>query len=202
MSHVQTHTFIASLETLPTGRGDILAFREGIHRLDNQIPLINGYSNVQYARVLYLDQKRDQSGFGCCSWAPRAVGLANDMLPAGQGLGVREINRLEANFAIARRWVESCIRDHSVTCADRPTQANPSAAIRLIDCRENILVSRHIHGNHTRFKYLCLSYVWGTEPQNVRLQGNRIIDAFCSSRMQCWWLKSLGQRYLWVDSVS
>jgi hypothetical protein len=107
-----------------------------------------------------------------------------------------------------RSILKSCDHDHPECCRHRAGQEFVSCNIRLIDVQENRIVE-----SITTTRYFALSYVWGdanhfltTKENLLELQRPKslinIIKALPQTiRDAIVFVHSLGERYLWVDSL-
>ncbi|KAF2820205.1 HET-domain-containing protein [Ophiobolus disseminans] len=119
----------------------------------------------------------------------------------------RSINRNWANISIIKHWLGNCEVKHGPACnAHRHDMVAGSSSLLLVDVENDCLVQ----GRFTD-RYFALSYVWGASKQFLTRVGNyksllehgslsaqpitqTIRDSMTS-------IKSLGERYLWVDTV-
>lgn len=119
----------------------------------------------------------------------------------------RSISRNWANISIIKHWLSDCEVRHGPTCnAHRQDMAAGSLSLLLVDVERDCLVQ----GRFTD-RYFALSYVWGASKQFLTLVENyeRLLEHGSISaqpitqtiRDSMTFVKSLGERYLWVDTV-
>ena len=152
-----------------------------------------------YSTLLYVGfQSSREYGldFTCCHEAPNSIGI--DWKTTSKALAAKEIHQFSVNIEAVCQWITLCEKLHLSYCASETSKLFPSS-IRLIDCHENrrIEYTREPHVN-----YLCLSYVWGPQLQPVVLEGESLASVPKVVRDAMKFVQDIGQRYLWVDSVS
>lgn len=110
------------------------------------------------------------------------------------------------DLRMVRDWKTSCDTEHGATCkASRLT--GPQHKVRFIDVQKCCIVSDYLNSD-----YMALSYVWGAIGRQIltleneaelsepgSLQHEWMIPRTISDTIQL--VRSLGVRYLWVDSL-
>lgn len=117
---------------------------------------------------------------------------------------------LEIDPELLKSWLRLCDRHHGAQCSPRVDRQGPD--IRLIDTKDQCIVSRRLLDSSAPQDYVALSYVWGDVEQSYMPAGGAysvltekgalmelkppktIADA-----MQL--IERLGLRYLWVDAL-
>lgn len=119
----------------------------------------------------------------------------------------RSISRDSANISLIRHWLSDCEIKHGPDCnAHRHEMVAETLSLLLVDVESNCLVE----GRFTD-RYFALSYVWGASKQFLTLVENyrTLLEPGSLStqpitqtiRDSMTFIKSLGERYLWVDTV-
>ncbi|KAI1809986.1 heterokaryon incompatibility protein-domain-containing protein [Poronia punctata] len=126
----------------------------------------------------------------------------------------RVVSKSHIDVSLMRQWLSNCMNWHADTCGARDSERVlngnrlRSGPIRLLDLVDNCLVE-----TADPPPYICLSYVWGTNPVYQTLESNleemkrpgslvqlhtslakSIRDALAVTRM-------MEQRYIWIDSL-
>ena len=111
-------------------------------------------------------------------------------------LGGRLIESSSLNTGLIEEWLSTCLRLHGRNCT--PVYTEDLQGIRLIDVLEPRKV---INYPYIGCEYVALSYVWGGVAQKSFRQGSTLskLPQTIEDAMAC--VRSLGKRYLWVDSV-
>ncbi|KAK0510988.1 hypothetical protein JMJ35_006540 [Cladonia borealis] len=111
-------------------------------------------------------------------------------------LGGRLIESSSLNTGLIEEWLSTCLRLHGRDCT--PVYTEDLQGIRLIDVFEP---RRVINYPYIGCEYVALSYVWGGVAQKSFRQGSTLsrLPQTIEDAMAC--VRSLGKRYLWVDSV-
>ena len=112
-------------------------------------------------------------------------------------LGARLVDPAHINESIIYGWLERCQQLHGPVC--RPEYWDELRHIRLVD-----VVSRQIvpyPADHP-CDYIALSYVWGNVIQQSYTLGSRVerVPQTIEDAMAV--VKTLGKKYLWVDSLT
>ena len=121
---------------------------------------------------------------------------------------------LECNTELLKSWLYLCDRHHSATS----TQCSPGVDlegpdIRLIDTKDQCIVSKRLLNSSTHQDYAALSYVWGDVEQlylppgggaysGLTKKGSLLdlkLSKTIADAMQL--IERLGLRYLWVDAL-
>jgi Heterokaryon incompatibility protein (HET) len=153
----------------------------------------DGPGEVMY---LYLATKSVTGPFPLADSASDAVAHQSGSIHAlGMGMLARPVDPAAVNLSLVQQWVSHCMENHGDMCNHEPSLRFND--IRLIDVHDKCLVPYQ-----QGFVYVCLSYVWGTTPRpEIDLLGKLPqLPATIEDSMS--FVKSLGKRYLWVDSVS
>ncbi|KAK6224320.1 hypothetical protein QIS74_02647 [Colletotrichum tabaci] len=107
----------------------------------------------------------------------------------------RRIFEERIDYGLVRSWIHLCESQHD-TCRVT-TEWKPIPHFKLIDCESRLIVSAD--SSDQRFRYVALSYVWGSAPPEKytypRLPDDLppvVLDAMRVTM-------KLGFRYLWVD---
>ena len=116
---------------------------------------------------------------------------------------------LEYDHELLKSWLYLCDRHHGVRCSPRMDGQGPD--IRLIDTKNQCIVSRRLLDRSTHQNYVALSYVWGDVEQfyvpaggaySILTKKGALLDLKPSKTivdaMQL--IQRLGLRYLWVDA--
>lgn len=124
------------------------------------------------------------------------------------------VRGLECNPELLKNWLYLCDRHHSATstqCSPRVDRQGPD--IRLIDTKNQCIVSKRILDSYTHQGYVALSYVWGDVEQvylpsdggaylGLTKRGSLLdlkLSKTIADAMQL--IERLGLRYLWVDAL-
>jgi hypothetical protein len=97
----------------------------------------------------------------------------------------------DSHFRAIKSWIAQCGQAHPLACSPRLNSTKPRT---LIDCVMRILSC------YTNQKYVCLSYVWGTDEVDCQTGGNELpqdLPQTISDAMHV--TVEVGLRYLWVD---
>jgi heterokaryon incompatibility protein (HET) len=132
------------------------------------------------------------------------------ILPVGQGtpsygLSPRMLNA-GLNFKLIRTWVETCSNSHGYCW--KPTPGAHKTLQMIIDVRRGCIVKPP---QKDKFRYVCLSYVWGMVDQPMlnqktlrRLTKTGILfrmDLPQTIRDAINLTRDIGERFLWVDCL-
>jgi hypothetical protein len=121
---------------------------------------------------------------------------------------MRDVSGSQVNIALLRGWLDACERNHG-SCRQPKHEETRTLPLLLIDSKERRLVNAS-----SAFRYLALSYVWGGTSQfkttkealaTLKTKGSlkQIEDEIPQVIKDAIDLvSSLGERYLWVDSLS
>jgi len=118
----------------------------------------------------------------------------------------RTVRHHWADVELIKSWLDDCEKDHGPACNEHQTSATDTGSLLLLDVIDDCLAV----GNF-KDQYFALSYVWGASKQFLTLMENydqlrqpgtlskqpltnTIKDAMT-------FVKSLGERYLWVDTI-
>lgn len=152
-------------------------------------PLVDGYNTYQVCDIVPYDPD----------------GMISDLFTG------RAMNKQQIDFTLACSWVRKCEEWHGGACRQKEawtTTAIGVPFIRLLDLKQNCVVEMAAPPS-----YVCLSYVWGSAPvfkttkanlaqmklvKSLNRAGNEIPR---SIRDAIRVTKTLGERYLWVDSM-
>ncbi|KAI9695283.1 MAG: hypothetical protein M1820_008745 [Bogoriella megaspora] len=113
-------------------------------------------------------------------------------------LAARPVDSRHIGIQRVESWLSTCGELHPVTC--NINQDENVKLITLIDVESRKLVSFPPGG----CEYLALSYVWGDADQQVSgagVSGTRLGKLAKTIEDAMTFVKMLGKRYLWVDSV-
>lgn len=183
---------------------------KGIHRLEPHLdwsPQFEGdlIMGKRYSKYLYIGQKPDATRPQdyTCDKALNAAGMINDHLGnyvpeyAPYGMPVRQVNSSLGDFKLVHAWLNQCEQLHNNTC--KIVRSPDLRHIRLIDVIAKTVV-RFPAGTDCR--YFCLSYVCGS--QNPLFDSSNLdFDQLPSTIADAMaFVRKMGERYLWVDSVS
>ncbi|KAJ4990854.1 tol protein [Stagonosporopsis vannaccii] len=112
-------------------------------------------------------------------------------------------NVTKLDYESLKAEIRSCARDHS-DCVPDVLEGLPG--FRLIDCMTRVVVaaftntSQETIAQKTGFHYVALSYVWGSKPDESRVNKKGALESMPrtidDSIELC---LALGYRYLWVD---
>ncbi|KAJ8114925.1 hypothetical protein OPT61_g3310 [Boeremia exigua] len=119
----------------------------------------------------------------------------------------RSISRNWAKISLIKRWLSDCELKHGPTCnAHRQNLDTGTSSLLLVDVESDCLVQGRFID-----RYFALSYVWGTSKQFLTLVDNykRLLEPGSLSqqpitqtiRDSMYFVKSLGERYIWIDTV-
>lgn len=119
----------------------------------------------------------------------------------------RSIRRNWVGIDIIKRWLSDCEAKHGQNCnAHRQEMDTETSSLLLVDVQDDCLVQGRFID-----RYFALSYVWGTSKQFLTLVENyqSLLEPGSMSaqpiaqtiRDSMTFVKSLGERYLWVDTV-
>ena len=111
-------------------------------------------------------------------------------------LGGRLVELCSLNTGVIEEWLSTCLRLHGRGCT--PVYTENLQGIRLIDVMEP---RRVINYPERGCEYVALSYVWGGVAQKSFGLGSTLskLPQTIEDAIAC--VRSLGKRYLWVDSV-
>ena len=120
------------------------------------------------------------------------------------------VRGLECDSELLKSWLDLCNHHHGAQCSPRVDRQGPD--IRLIDTKDQCIVSKRILDSSTRQDYVALSYVWGdveqiylppggaySELTKKRSLRNLKLSKTIADAMQL--IEQLGLRYLWVDAL-
>ena len=111
-------------------------------------------------------------------------------------LGGRLIDSHSLHTGVVEEWLSTCLRLHGRGCT--PVYTGNLQGIRLIDVMEPRKVIKYPERG---CEYVALSYVWGGVAQKSFRLGSTLprLPQTIEDAIAC--VRSLGKRYLWVDSV-
>ena len=111
-------------------------------------------------------------------------------------LGGRLVESRSLNTGLIEEWLSTCLRLHGRDC--HPVYTEDLQDIRLIDVLEPRKV---INYPYRGCEYVALSYVWVGVAQKSFMLGSTLskLPQTIEDAIAC--VRSLGKRYLWVDSV-
>jgi hypothetical protein len=164
---------------------------QSIGRQEPGAPLVgveDGSDPCPYSKLLYIgfrSSRLSSPKFTCCHEVSNAVGV--DWKATPKALAVKKVSQFSVDVEATRQWITYCLKNYNESCVPEASQLFQSP-IRLIDCHENRRIE---YTGEPHIEYLCLSYVWGAQLQHVVLEGDAMK-----------FVQDIGQRYLWVDSVS
>jgi hypothetical protein len=116
------------------------------------------------------------------------------------------------NLSTAKRWIETCLIDHTTCHAFQVTTTDPSQRpTRVLEITGPTTVKLRCNMSNTPYNYLALSHMWGVHHKDqVRLLEDKLLafqtsipwpalsdiyhDAIRTAR-------ALGYRFLWIDSL-
>ena len=117
---------------------------------------------------------------------------------------------LECDPELLKNWLYLCNHCHGDPCS--PRVGGQGLDIRLIDTKDQCIVSKRLLDSSTRQDYVALSYVWGDIEQlylplggaysGLTNKGSLLdlkLSKTIADAMQL--IKRLGLRYLWVDAL-
>ena len=108
----------------------------------------------------------------------------------GKLLCVKEIGETP-KFEHIRELLVICRNQHGDACNRRTSDDTVSRGFRLIDCTKN---PPTIENKSWGTKYVALSYVWGSKPEDAQDWPATVLDAVEVT-------KELGSQYLWIDRL-
>ncbi|EXJ68055.1 uncharacterized protein A1O5_08670, partial [Cladophialophora psammophila CBS 110553] len=94
-------------------------------------------------------------------------------------------------------WLRDCSQKHALC---RPPQINMVRPILLVDVIARSLI-KYSPAQNGRCNYVALSYIWGNVHQEPAKLGQLPQNLPQTIEDSIEVVKSLGQRYLWVDSL-
>jgi hypothetical protein len=118
----------------------------------------------------------------------------------------RTVRRHWADVEMIKHWLNDCESEHGDVCNQHRRFVTETGSLLLLD----VVDDRLIVGKFTH-RYFALSYVWGTSKQYLTLSTN--YDQLCEPgslsmqpltqtiRDSIKFVRSLGERYLWVDTM-
>jgi hypothetical protein len=154
-------------------------------------------------RIIYPDE---QSGLPPKIHCIQLLTSGNETKAEQQIMNFRAIDPDRVDFRRIKRWLHKCERSHSV-CRVSPERTGLSI-FRLIDVERECLVNGSLG-----WRYLALSYVWGSAPKlTLNLQNQEALcvpgslstlndDIPRTIRDSFFLCKQLKERYIWVDSL-
>ena len=153
----------------------------------------------QYANCLLVVLRPSSSNVNLSVLAQRGDALCimeGDNADYATTLGGRLVESRSFNRGVIEEWLLTCLRLHGRQCSPIYTEA--LQGIRLIDVLEPRKV---INYPERGCEYVALSYVWGGVAQKSFRLGSTLgnLPQTIEDAIAC--VRSLGKRYLWVDSV-
>ncbi|KAK5663860.1 hypothetical protein OQA88_64 [Cercophora sp. LCS_1] len=96
-----------------------------------------------------------------------------------------------ADMALVREWLGICRLRHGNTCKARTSHETVERGFRLIVCEAD---PPKVETQPWGTAYAALSYVWGTNPEDLVEWPKTVLDAVAVT-------KEIGLRYLWIDRL-
>jgi hypothetical protein len=113
-----------------------------------------------------------------------------------KALAVCRVDSIILNLRAVKSWIRRCKDNHLVCC--KVVLGVKLLGINLIEGETNRIVQHPA----SDAEYLCLSYVWvDLSTQNVKIQNRELQDAPQTILDAVAYVKLLGKRYVWVDSI-
>jgi hypothetical protein len=115
-------------------------------------------------------------------------------IPRAAAVFPRELSNLgTSNICLAKAWLDFCRARHEVTCSK--VSGNALSGLKVIDC-----ISRQVCLAKPGTSYLALSYVWGSQSEDVPLTLSGLTEMLPRTLEYAILVaKGLGIPYLWVD---
>ena len=180
---------------------EVLVFTDStINRLSGDGGIvIDTKEKLQYAKCLLiaLTPCWTRAAFSIAAHTGDALCIAEgDDAEYATTLGGRLIEPSSLNTGLIEEWLSTCLQLHGRNC--NPVYNEDLQGIRLIDVLEPRKV---VNYPYIGCEYIALSYVWGGVAQKSFRQGSTLsrLPQTIEDAMAC--VRSLGKRYLWVDSV-
>jgi hypothetical protein len=180
------------------------------------------FTRTRYARWCLGIEVNDLSGnkirrqvpnviHGATRPLPKPFYVSREEAPFAQRMFLNGRARaLECDTELLKAWLRLCDRYHVFRCAPRSSRLGPG--IRLIDTKDQCIISSRLLGSFVPRDYVALSYVWGDVEQSYAPSGEAysalakkgaLLDLrpskTISDAMQL--VQRLGLRYLWVDAL-
>ena len=152
---------------------------------------------LQYAKCLLVALRPSQLESAIWGHAGDALCIMEaDDADYATTLGGRLIESHSLNTDVVEEWLSTCLQLHGRGCT--PVYTENLQGIRLIDVVEPRKV---INYPERGCEYVALSYVWGGVVQKSFRPGSILprLPQTIEDAIAC--VRSLGKRYLWVDSV-
>jgi hypothetical protein len=118
----------------------------------------------------------------------------------------RTVRRHWVDVEMIKSWLSDCERDHGDACSEHQRSNAEPGSLLLLDVIDDCLTIGKF-----KDRYFALSYVWGTSKQfltllgnydQLRKPGNLSIQPLTQTiRDSMTFVKNLGERYLWVDTM-
>jgi hypothetical protein len=129
-----------------------------------------------------------------------------DGFKVGKSEHSRTVRHHWADVEMMKHWLTDCENDHGDVCNQHQRSVAETGSLLLLDAINDCLTV----GNFTH-RYFALSYVWGASKQYLTLAAN--YDQLCETgnlsmqpltqtiRDSMTFVRNLGERYLWVDTM-
>ena len=189
-------------------------------RLDQEIILVLSWSmyRLEASIAMDTDEKRASAKYISAILDPSETSLGVEDLVStrGDGLSVtltdspgldkalsaKQLDPDHVDVERVRRWLSICERLHPITCKPQVAEGFREALklVCLIDAKSRRLVPYSTQTSD----YLALSYRWGKTAQDYSFAGKpgeKVQPLPQTIEDALKFVKDIGQRYLWVDSV-
>ena len=188
MTFLPPHAVIGGM--LPVTPGDL--YLVSASALDRIEPDLDNENHEGYANYLYVGVGKLVQALDC---VPEVVGAVGD-ISSSKALAVRRVNPVAVNIKAVKSWIRRCEENHFACC--EVAWSDKLLGIHLIEVETN----RVVQHPGPKMEYLCLSYVWGgRSTQDIKIQNHVLLDAPQTILDAIAFVKRLGKKYLWVDSV-
>jgi hypothetical protein len=164
-----------------------------LHRIEPDVSFTE-LDPERYVNYLYLAHRRPSNGsrLDYPFEVPNAFGDAQ----SSQGLAALDIGSNELSIGTISRWIRFCEQQHAATCSVGWDKELYKA--RLIDVETMRIIP---YPSSEKIQYMCLSYVWGRASQRIIIEDSTLKDAPQTITDSIEFVKRIGKKYLWVDSV-
>ncbi|KAF2267456.1 HET-domain-containing protein [Lojkania enalia] len=141
-------------------------------------------------------------------WIGQIQYLADDAEPEDRQFFGRYVDQASVNMSLIRHWLKTCAEVHGTSCEEPGKASRRLGRIRVIDVEHMVVVIAPLD-----CRYVALSYVWGGRQKfEARKELFRISpsgleylplpkDLSQTILDACTVTRSIGERYLWVDSL-
>ncbi|KIJ64602.1 hypothetical protein HYDPIDRAFT_28536 [Hydnomerulius pinastri MD-312] len=171
-----------------------------VNRLERDLQW-SGYAKGEgpFARCLYttVRQSPDEAYARTIlvDWAMDAIGVEEGSGKGVPALGLKKVDPRTPDYNMISGWLRRCDDLHHATC--KPALSDGLRAIKLVDVETRKIIDYP----PVRCDYIALSYVWGGVVQPSYKAGDILpaVPATIEDAMVV--TRSLGKRYLWVDSL-